>query len=145
MAVMMVVTALASRFMHGSLTELLDTFLQTFLAWLRAAFAVGIAEKAVAVAAATDATPAFWLEVGVLDFTRGLFPLYRLDLSCKYSQFAPFEQLSNAKYLHGILAFCSLVSSGLSPLSFAPLPSFPLPLPFVAAAALTLASSFFLF
>ena len=95
MAVMMVVTALASRFMHGSLTELLDTFLQTFLAWLRAAFAVGIAEKAVAVAAATDATPAFWLEVGVLDFTRGLFPLYRLDLSCKYSQFAPFEQLSN--------------------------------------------------
>ena len=59
---------------------LLKTFLHSFLAFLTAASAVGIA-----VAAATDATPAV-----ADDFVLGLCPLYRLFLSCTYSHFSPW-------------------------------------------------------
>ena len=92
-----------------------------FLALLTAASAEGInviaAADTVAAHAAVDEDPDA--------FIRGFGPLYKLFLSCRNSQSLPLWHASYAKYMHGSLAFCSLVNSGLSP----GLPLDPLPLP----------------
>ena len=79
-AAVIAVTALLNTCGKSGGDILLKTFLHTFLAFLTAASAVGIA-----VAAATDATPAV-----ADDFVLGLCPLYRLFLSCTYSHFSPW-------------------------------------------------------